>query len=124
MLVLVCLQVRAIIVSKRVTEEGEVLPLYQRELHLGGDGDATTDGRLFLVWPVIVQHRIDAESPLWDVSADDLKLRGGAGTGNRDSTTTAPPGFRVGHHFEILVVLEGECRIDASFIFEHMSNKR
>jgi len=76
-----------------VTAEGEVLPVYQRDLGLG-DGSSEgpdSEGRLFLVWPVIVQHCIDETSPLWDVSADDLTS---------------------GHkHFEIIVILEGivEC---------------
>ena len=83
---------RVLLVSKRVTGEGEVLPVYQRELSLGDSSDeADHEGRLFLVWPVIVQHCITASSPLWDVSADDLT------SGHR--------------HFEIIVVLEGivEC---------------
>jgi len=64
------------------------MPVYQRELSLG-EGD--NEGRLFLVWPVIIQHCINDASPLWDVNADDLQS---------------------GHkHFEIIVVLEGivEC---------------
>jgi len=84
--------VRVLIVSKRVTSEGEVLPVYQRELSLGGNGEeGDNEGRLFLVWPVIVQHCISESSPLWDVSADDLVS-----------------GLK---HFEIIVVLEGivEC---------------
>ena len=84
------LQVRVLLVSKRVTREGEVLPVYQRELNLG-DGDSSeegdSEGRLFLVWPVIVQHCITESSPLWDTGAEDLIS---------------------GHkHFEIIVILEG-----------------
>ena len=82
------LQVRALIVSKRVTREGEVLPVYERELVLGdSQEEGDHEGRLFLVWPVIVQHCITESSPLWDVSADDLSS---------------------GHkHFEIIIILEG-----------------
>jgi len=80
--------VRVLLVSKRVTREGEVLPVYQRELTLGDsheEGDH--EGRLFLVWPVIVRHCITEASPLWDVNADDLTA---------------------GHkHFEIIAILEG-----------------
>jgi potassium inwardly-rectifying channel subfamily J len=75
-------QVRAIFISKRVTDEGEDLALYQRDLPLGNPAG---DGRLFLVWPVIVEHRITSESPLWEISGDDLHRR----------------------HFEIVVILEG-----------------
>ena len=74
--------------SKRVTREGEVLPVYQHELVLGDSNEeAGHEGRLFLVWPVIVQHCITHTSPLWDLSADDLS------SGRR--------------HFEVIVILEG-----------------
>ena len=75
-------QVRAIMVSKRVTQEGEIIPLYQRNLQLEASDD---EGRLFLVWPITVEHKITPDSPLWDLSADDLLRR----------------------HFEILIILEG-----------------
>jgi len=82
------MQVRVLFVSKRVTREGEVLPVYQRELALGDSSEeGDHEGRLFLVWPVIVQHGITESSPLWDVSAGDL-------TDGRK-------------HFEIIVILEG-----------------
>ena len=29
--------------------------------------------RLFLVWPLTIEHYIDQNSPFWDISADDLK---------------------------------------------------
>jgi hypothetical protein len=29
--------------------------------------------RLFLVWPLTIEHYIDENSPFWDISADDLK---------------------------------------------------
>ena len=82
------LQVRVLLVSKRVTSEGEVLPVYQHELLLGeSSDDGDHEERLFLVWPVIVQHCITQSSPLWDINADDLTS---------------------GHkHFEIIVILEG-----------------
>ena len=79
---------RVLLVSKRVTREGEVLPVYQRELVLGDSNEeGDHEGRLFLVWPLIVQHCITESSPLWDVNADDL-------TAGRK-------------HFEIIVILEG-----------------
>jgi len=65
-----------------VTREGEVMPMFQRDLLLG---DGSGDGRLFLVWPIIVEHKINHNSPLWDISADDLHRR----------------------HFEIIIILEG-----------------
>jgi len=61
--------VRAIMIRKRVTQEGEVVPLFQHDLKLG---DGETEGRLFMVWPVIVEHRITEDSPLWELSAEQL----------------------------------------------------
>ena len=29
--------------------------------------------RLFLVWPLTIEHYIDDQSPFWNISADDLK---------------------------------------------------
>jgi len=48
-----------------------VIPLYQYDLQLGVTGEI--DDRLFMVWPIIVEHRIDDESPFWDMSADGLQ---------------------------------------------------
>ncbi|KAK3608268.1 hypothetical protein CHS0354_007299 [Potamilus streckersoni] len=61
--------VRAVVIKKKVTKEGEVMPLYQFDVNLGfADGR----DRLFLVWPVIIVHKIDEDSPFWDMSPDDL----------------------------------------------------
>ena len=73
---------RAILIKKRVTREGEVIPLSQIDLKLG---DGESEGRLFMVWPVIVEHRINEDSPFWTWSAEDLKRE----------------------KFELVVVLEG-----------------
>jgi hypothetical protein len=75
--------VRAILIKRRATQEGEVIPLYQYDLQLGAPGE--TEGRLFMVWPVIVEHRINEDSPFWDLSADSLQRE----------------------QFELVVVLEG-----------------
>ncbi|ESO00590.1 hypothetical protein HELRODRAFT_82781, partial [Helobdella robusta] len=74
--------VRAIMIKARKTREEEEIPLYQYDLALG---DGETEGRLFMVWPVIVEHKIDERSPFWELSAE--KVRQG--------------------DFEIVVVLEG-----------------
>ena len=76
--------VRAILVTKKVTEEGEVIPFYQTELDVGTDMEGQED-TLFFIWPSIVTHRIDESSPFYNMSARDfLKKR-----------------------YEIIVVLEG-----------------
>eukprot|EP00095_Tigriopus_kingsejongensis_P008999 snap_masked-scaffold963_size76285-processed-gene-0.10 protein:Tk08999 transcript:snap_masked-scaffold963_size76285-processed-gene-0.10-mRNA-1 annotation:"atp-sensitive inward rectifier potassium channel 12" len=75
---------RAILVSKKVTEEGEVIPYHQTELQVGTDleGDEET---IFFIWPTTITHRIDENSPFYHMSARDfLKKR-----------------------YEIIVVLEG-----------------
>jgi len=63
--------VRAILIKRRTTKEGEVIPLYQYDLQLGESGEM--DDRLFMVWPIIIEHRINEESPFWDLSADGLQ---------------------------------------------------
>ncbi|KAJ3614233.1 hypothetical protein NHX12_017807 [Muraenolepis orangiensis] len=74
--------VRAQLIRPHVTEEGEYLPLEQRDIDVGYD-----DGldRLFLVSPLVVVHEINESSPLYHLSRDDLQ---------KDD-------------FEIVVILEG-----------------
>lgn len=109
--------VRAIMIKKRVTHEGEVIPLYQYDLKLG---DGETEGRLFMVWPVIVEHRIDEDSPLWDMSAEDLSksnfelvvvLEGiveSTGMTTQARTSYLPDEILWGHRFERLVSFQRE----------------
>ena len=60
--------VRAIVVSKKVTEEGEVIPYHPTELKVGVDMEGEVDNILFL-WPATVIHKIDEESPLYRLNA-------------------------------------------------------
>ncbi|XP_033117739.1 G protein-activated inward rectifier potassium channel 3-like [Anneissia japonica] len=73
---------RAYMIKPRVTAEKEIIPLYQYNLDLNYE---TGEDRIFLVWPLIVSHTIDEDSPLYTLSAKDL-----------DSAD-----------FEIVVILEG-----------------
>lgn len=75
--------VRAQMIKTKMTKEGEMMSQYQIELDLGTDGCASD---LFFIWPMIVCHKIDENSPLYNISASDLI-----------------------HHerFEIVVILEG-----------------
>lgn len=76
--------VRAILISKKVTAEGEVMPYAQTELSIGTDADGEED-ELFFIWPTTLIHKINSESPFYDMSAKDfLKKR-----------------------YEIVVILEG-----------------
>ncbi|XP_055319917.1 G protein-activated inward rectifier potassium channel 3 isoform X1 [Sitodiplosis mosellana] len=74
--------VRAQIIRKKVTKEGEVLPFYQQELKIGADGG---EDRLMFIWPTTIVHKIDRQSPLYALSAQDM----------------------LKERFEIVVMLEG-----------------
>jgi len=76
--------VRAILISKRVTQEGEVMPYAQTELTVGTDSEGEED-ELFFIWPTTLIHKINEDSPFYDMSSKDfLKKR-----------------------YEIVVILEG-----------------
>lgn len=53
----------------KVTKEGELLPFFQQELTVGADG---SDDRLMFIWPTLIVHKIDEESPLYELSAHDM----------------------------------------------------
>ncbi|XP_055634746.1 G protein-activated inward rectifier potassium channel 3 isoform X2 [Toxorhynchites rutilus septentrionalis] len=74
--------IRAQLIRTRTTKEGEVLAQYQSELDVGADGST---GDLFFIWPQVVVHRINSDSPLYNMSASDL----------------------LQDRFEIVVILEG-----------------
>ncbi|XP_012534324.1 G protein-activated inward rectifier potassium channel 3 isoform X2 [Monomorium pharaonis] len=74
--------VRAQMIKRKVTREGELLPFFQTELKVGGDGE---EDKIFFIWPTTIVHKIDRYSPLYKVSAGDM-LR---------------------ERFEIVVILEG-----------------
>ncbi|XP_070580077.1 G protein-activated inward rectifier potassium channel 3-like [Ptychodera flava] len=74
--------IRAKLIKHRETEEGEIIPLYQYDLNMGYDQGLD---RIFLVWPLVLEHVIDKNSPLYEMSATDLKKA----------------------DFEIIVILEG-----------------
>ncbi|XP_061678389.1 ATP-sensitive inward rectifier potassium channel 11 [Syngnathoides biaculeatus] len=62
--------VRMQVVRRTTTEEGEVLPLDQIDIHM--DNPVGTNG-VFLVSPLIICHVIDKDSPLYGMSAADLQ---------------------------------------------------
>ena len=73
---------RTYLIRPRVTAEGEIIPLHSFNMDLDYD---TGEDRIFLVWPIIVTHKIDENSPLYEYNARQLE--------NAD--------------FEIVVILEG-----------------
>ncbi|XP_011503132.1 PREDICTED: ATP-sensitive inward rectifier potassium channel 12-like isoform X2 [Ceratosolen solmsi marchali] len=74
--------VRAQMIKRKVTREGELLPFFQTELKVGGDGE---EDKIFFIWPTTIVHKINQQSPLYHLSASDM-LR---------------------ERFEIIVLLEG-----------------
>ena len=79
--------VRALLIKRRVTKEGEILPLDHSDVNIGFDLGID---RILLVWPVIVVHQIDCNSPFWKMSKDDLE----------------------NDNFELIVILEGKTGKD------------
>ncbi|XP_076853211.1 ATP-sensitive inward rectifier potassium channel 12 [Brachyhypopomus gauderio] len=61
--------VRAQMIQPRVTDEGEYLPLEQSDINVGYD---TGTDRIFLVSPLTIIHEINDESPLFEISKQDL----------------------------------------------------
>ena len=55
----------------QVTEEGETIPYHLEGMDFGTEIDGTEDF-FQMFWPIIVSHKIDEESPLWEISARDL----------------------------------------------------
>ena len=66
---LVTTLIRAVLVKKKVTAEGEVLPFYQHHLSVQPENE---DDILLLVWPLTIMHKIDSSSPFYDLSAEQL----------------------------------------------------
>ncbi|KAG7473783.1 hypothetical protein MATL_G00099580 [Megalops atlanticus] len=62
--------VRMQLVRRTTTHEGEVVPLDQIDIQM--DNPVGTNG-IFLVSPLIICHVIDKNSPLYELSADDLQ---------------------------------------------------
>lgn len=74
--------VRAQLIKRKVTQEGELLPYYQHELTVGGNGE---EDKIFFIWPTTIVHKIDPSSPLYVLSASEM----------------------IRERFEIVVILEG-----------------
>ncbi|KAJ8319294.1 hypothetical protein KUTeg_004385 [Tegillarca granosa] len=118
--------VRAVVIKKKITKEGEVLPLHQFDVNLGYE-----DGldRLFLVWPVIIVHKINEDSPFFEMSPEDLHreqfeliviLEGiveSTGMTTQARSSYLPGEILWGHRFERLVTFQkenGQYEIDFS----------
>ncbi|XP_075146810.1 inwardly rectifying potassium channel 2 isoform X3 [Haematobia irritans] len=74
--------VRAQLIRTRTTKEGEVMTQHFTDLDIGAD-ECGSD--IFFIWPMVIEHKIDENSPLYNMSATDL----------------------LQDKFEIVVILEG-----------------
>ncbi|KAL4229645.1 inward rectifier potassium channel [Mactra antiquata] len=115
-----------LLIKKKITKEGEVLPLYQFDVDVGYyEGQ----DRLFLVWPVIIVHKINEDSPFWEMSPEDLHkeqfefiviLEGiveSTGMTTQARSSYLPGEILWGHRFERLVTFQkenGQYEIDYS----------
>ncbi|XP_031773228.1 uncharacterized protein LOC100871820 isoform X2 [Apis florea] len=61
--------IRAQLIRSRTTKEGEVLSQNQQELAVGTDGQ---NGNLFFIWPTTIVHKINEDSPFYNMSAEDM----------------------------------------------------
>jgi len=122
--------VRAQMVHKVTTEEGEVIHLYQEELKVGTQLSGEDD-RALLLWPITVAHKIDEDSPLWCMTPQETQnsayevivtLEGIVEpTGNTTQARTSylPTEILWGHRFVNLVTYaqkQGVYGIDCSSI--------
>ncbi|KTF94736.1 hypothetical protein cypCar_00016891 [Cyprinus carpio] len=62
--------VRAQLLKSRTTAEGEFIPVDQIDIDVGFD---TGIDRIFLVSPITIVHEIDEDSPLYDMSKQELE---------------------------------------------------
>jgi potassium inwardly-rectifying channel subfamily J len=74
--------IRMYYVSKRFTKENETIPLNLLDMDVGYDAGRD---RIFFNWPLIIEHKIDSRSPLYQMNREALYKE----------------------KFEILLVLEG-----------------
>ncbi|GAB0097975.1 G protein-activated inward rectifier potassium channel 3 [Sergentomyia squamirostris] len=62
--------IKARLMRTRTSEEGEKLIHFQEDLSIQIDRGSESD--VFMLWPVVVIHRIDSTSPLYGLSPDTL----------------------------------------------------
>lgn len=74
--------VYGIYVGEKISEEGFVYPLYQKQMEFEVNG---MDDRMFLMWPMVISHKINESSPLFDMNFEEM----------------------LANTFEIIIVLEG-----------------
>jgi len=58
-------------VKKEVTDEGEEIPYYLESMDFGTEIDGSNDF-FQMFWPIVLAHKIDSESPLYNMSARNI----------------------------------------------------
>ena len=76
--------VRMVIIKKETTDEGESVPYQMSDLTVSTEMEGEND-RLLILWPVTIAHKIDEDSPLYDMNPRDI----------------------LSSQFEVIVTLEG-----------------
>ncbi|CAH0723321.1 unnamed protein product, partial [Brenthis ino] len=116
--------IRAQIIRRKITREGEMLPFYQQELKVGADGE---EDRLMFIWPMTIVHKINEKSPLYNLTAEDMlkerfeivvMLEGvieSTGMTTQARSSYLPSEIQWGHRFETMVSFRketGEYEVD------------
>nr|QPF20444.1 inward rectifier potassium channel 1 [Chilo suppressalis] len=116
--------IRAQLIRRKITREGELLPFYQQELKVGADGE---EDRLMFIWPMTIVHKINEKSPLYNLSASDMlrerfeivvMLEGvieSTGMTTQARSSFLPSEILWGHRFETMVTFRkdtGEYEVD------------
>ena len=70
--------------DQEITDEGVTIPNLQQDLKCGVELDGSQD-YLLLLWPTVISHKIDEDSPLYEMAPQDL----------------------LNSNFELIVTLEG-----------------
>jgi len=58
-------------IHKITTEENEVIPYHMEQMEFGSELDGSNDF-VQLFWPICISHKIDEDSPLWEMSPRDV----------------------------------------------------
>lgn len=107
--------VRARVINKRVTKEGELVEFHQVDLTLQIDN---CDNRIMMLWPTLVLHKIDESSPFYNLSAQQLQreqfeivvlLEGGVestGLQTQARSSYIPTEILWGHRFQSIVTFK------------------
>ena len=60
-----------VIIKKEVTDEGETIPYQLADLTVTTEIEEEND-RVLILWPVTIGHKIDEDSPLYDMNPRDI----------------------------------------------------